>query len=83
MKEEEGVGEAVVMLREGGEGEKRLVGYYTVKREEREKRRGGCGEDEEARSEKLPRYMVPGVCGMEEMPLTVNGKVDRRRCRRR
>ena len=58
-------------------GEKRLVGYVVVRRREGERRRG----------EELREYLrekVAGVHGagvmveLEEMPLTANGKVDRK-----
>jgi acyl carrier protein len=63
-----------VMVREI-RGNKQLVGYFV--------RRGEVGVGVEGlRSylgERLPEYMVPGVwVEMEEMPLTVNGKLDRR-----
>jgi amino acid adenylation domain-containing protein len=75
----EGVREAVVVAREGGSGEKQLVGYVV---------RAGGVEGGGTRSEdlreylrgKVPEYMVPRVVvELEELPLTANGKVDRRR----
>jgi aryl carrier-like protein len=70
----EGVGEAVVLAQDGVSGEKRLVAYYTVKREE--------PTIERLRSQlesKLPQYMVPSAyVRLESMPLTPNGKLDRR-----
>ncbi len=79
MREQEGVREAVVEVRgkvsvEGdGVGHGRLVGYVVWEEGER---------TEELRrllGKRLPEYMVPGqiVC-LEELPLTGNGKVDRR-----
>jgi len=79
MREQEGVREAVVEVRgkvsvEGdGVGHGRLVGYVVWEQGER---------TEELRrllGKRLPEYMVPGqiVC-LEELPLTGNGKVDRR-----
>ncbi|HXC78992.1 MAG TPA: amino acid adenylation domain-containing protein, partial [Candidatus Acidoferrum sp.] len=72
----EGVREAVVVAREEEGGEKRLVAYYTVE---------GSGERprvEQLRahvSARLPEYMVPAAyVGMERMPLTANGKLDRK-----
>ena len=74
-----GVREAVVIAREEEPGEKRLVGYYTVKGEEE------VGEEvnaEELRRHllgKLPEYMVPAAyVRLERMPLTPNGKLDRK-----
>jgi len=81
-----GVKEATVAVQEGGEGgEKMLVGYYTVQGE-------GEGEGEEGEWEKisaqelsaamrreLPEYMVPAAyVRLERIPMTPNGKVDRR-----
>ncbi len=72
-----GIREAVVMAREDTAGDKRLVAYYT------------CGESgggkigaEELRTHlaaRLPEYMVPGgYVWLEKLPLTANGKVDRK-----
>jgi acyl-coenzyme A synthetase/AMP-(fatty) acid ligase len=84
LREEEGVKEAVVVVREEEGGGKRLVGYYT---EEEGRGRGGSeggggGRAEEIRGHllgKLPEYMVPGAyVRMEKLPLTRNGKIDRK-----
>jgi acyl carrier protein len=71
-----GIGEAIVLLHEDVPGSKRLVGYYVA---------GSQGETprvEELRlflREKLPEYMVPAtLIGIDELPLTPSGKVDRR-----
>ena len=67
------VEQAVVVAREDEGGEKRLVGYVVASqevssRELREYLRG-----------RLPDYMVPTVIvELEQMPLTSNGKLDRR-----
>jgi acyl carrier protein len=77
LQEHEGVKEAAVVVREavGGAGraEKRLVGYVVLE--------GGVktGELRRYLKERLPEYMVPGVwVEMERMPVTANGKLDRR-----
>src|SRR5258708_26864960 len=79
------VREAVVTAREDMPGEKRLVAYYTCAAP-----RGAGGEPgEEAGvdaetlrahlSAKLPEHMVPSAyVRLERMPLTGNGKLDRR-----
>jgi len=69
-----GVKQAVVAVQEGKGGDRRLVGYVA----------GEEGmEGREVREElkrRLPEYMVPGaVVVVKEMPLTENGKIDRRR----
>jgi amino acid adenylation domain-containing protein len=67
----DGVDQAVVIVREDRPGDKRLVGYVT-------------GEVEPAGvrarlADLLPPYMVPAaVVVMEALPLTVNGKLDKR-----
>ncbi|MBN8758761.1 amino acid adenylation domain-containing protein, partial [Variovorax sp.] len=69
-----GVSRAVVVVKEGPEGQKRLVAYVSM----------SGGYERQAvwqwlRS-RLPEYMVPSqLVELEELPLTANGKVDRRR----
>jgi amino acid adenylation domain-containing protein len=70
-----GVREAVVLAREEGPGEKRLVGYYT----------SVSGESiavEALRAHlcsALPEYMVPAAyVRLDALPLTPNGKLDRK-----
>ncbi|WP_264003620.1 non-ribosomal peptide synthetase, partial [Mycolicibacterium sphagni] len=66
-----GVQQAVVIAREDRPGEKRLVGYIT-----------GSVDPATARAtlaERLPEYMVPAaIMVIEALPLTVNGKLDRK-----
>ena len=66
--------EAAVIVREDGVGEKRLVAYVVSKT--------NTNLGVELRSylkEKLPEYMVPATFVMlDAMPLTPNGKIDRR-----
>ena len=83
--EHEGVEQAVVVVREDRGGDRRLVGYVVLKESGRRERSGSGSELEmgELRGYlkgRLPEYMVPGVLvRMEEMPLTANGKVDRKK----
>jgi hypothetical protein len=70
-----GVREAVVLVREDERGDKRLAAYV-VKEAESEVTEG---ELKEYLRERLPEYMqVQWVVGLAELPLTANGKVDRR-----
>jgi hypothetical protein len=72
-----GVGEIVVVAREDMTGDKRLVAYYTCA-----EAGGGVVEAEELQEclrNKLPQYMAPSAyVRLERMPLTPNGKVDRK-----
>ncbi len=77
LTEHPAVQQAIVLLHEkqGDEGDKRLVAYVVL-------RTGGKGTEQELRSmlkEQLPDYMVPSsFIIVEVLPLTTNGKVDRR-----
>ena len=79
--EHEGVKEAVVVAVEQESGEKQLVAYYTGGSSEGSGSGGGV-EGEELRKylrERVPEYMVPmGYMQLEKLPLTENGKVDRK-----
>ncbi|WP_156349753.1 MULTISPECIES: non-ribosomal peptide synthetase, partial [unclassified Mycobacterium] len=67
----DGVERAVVVLREDRPGDKRLIAYIT-----------GTAHPTDIRdrlAERLPSYLVPAaVVAMDELPLTVNGKLDTR-----
>ena len=77
------VREAVVVAREGAEGDKRLVAYVTTRREGREEG-GGAGSElvsllRSHLGRQLPEYMVPSAfVRLEALPLTPNGKLDRK-----
>ena len=64
------------MVQEGAGGEKRLVGYV-VRAEEAAA--VTMSEWRRRLGEQLPEYMIPAVIvELRELPLTANGKVDRR-----
>ena len=80
-----GIREAVVVAREDGGGDKRLVGYYTVGPVIGSDGQATVLEDigaSELRaylSLNLPEYMVPAAyVRLEALPLTANGKLDRK-----
>jgi amino acid adenylation domain-containing protein len=67
-----GVGEAVVITRDEGEDDKRLVAYYTGEEIGADELRGHL-------SSGLPQYMIPSAyVHLDFLPLTPNGKLDRK-----
>ena len=76
LRSQRGVQDAVVVVQAGAGGEKRLVGYV-VRGEGTEA--VTMSEWRSRLSEQLPEYMIPAVVvELPELPLTANGKVDRR-----
>src|SRR5438046_2736817 len=82
LQEQAGIGQALVTLREDRPGEKRLVAYYTCMQSVRPGEVEAGAEPEQLRrhlSASLPEYMVPAAyVRLERMPLTANGKLDRK-----
>ncbi|KAF6562528.1 amino acid adenylation domain-containing protein, partial [Paenibacillus sp. EKM207P] len=69
----EAVREAVVIAREDEQGQKQLCAYVVADEEV------VASELRSALSQKLPGYMIPSyVVQLEQMPLTPNGKIDRK-----
>jgi amino acid adenylation domain-containing protein len=75
LEAEERVKEAVVMAREGAGGEPRLVAYVVTQ----DGLTLDVSELRRALGEKLPQPMIPSAfVAMEALPVTPNGKLDRR-----
>ncbi|MBO0782795.1 MAG: amino acid adenylation domain-containing protein, partial [Ktedonobacteraceae bacterium] len=74
LKEHGSVRQSVVVMREEEEGDRGLLGYVVGE--------GGVtgAELKKYLRERLPEYMVPeAILVLEEMPVTANGKIDRKK----
>ena len=69
LSEHAGIREAAVVVSQNGNGEMKLVAYVVATGEAREWRA--------YLKERVPEYMIPVFVSLEEMPLTVSGKIDR------
>ena len=70
LQQQSGVQGCAVVAKTGANGSKRLVAYVVGERNREELRRDLKG--------KLPAYMIPNaIVGLQELPLTSNGKLDR------
>ena len=75
LEKQPGVRQAVIVLREDREGDKRLVAYLVAEQAGPDRAAALRGE----LSANLPDYMVPSAfVFLPEMPLTDNGKIDRK-----
>jgi len=75
LRQHSGVDDTVVVAREDTPGDKRLVAYFVPSQQTAPT----TGELRDFLKEKLPDYMVPSAfVTLEAMPLTPNGKVNRR-----
>lgn len=75
LRQEPSIREAAVAAWEDGSGDKRLVAYLAPNSEEMP----GARELKDRLRQKLPEYMVPATfVRIEKVPMTPNGKVDRK-----
>lgn len=73
LQSQKGVKNAVAVLQTANTGEQQIVGFVVVEKEVIER------ELVEELSRQLPQYMVPSsIHFLEKMPLTPNGKIDRK-----
>lgn len=74
-----GVRQAVVVMREDREGDKRLVAYLVAEAADSAAALRAASDLRAALDAKLPDYMVPSAfVFLDELPLTGNGKIDRK-----
>ncbi len=80
LSKHEGVREAVVLAREDTPGDRRLVAYYTSPpATDPEQEAVGAEQLRLHLAAALPQYMVPAAyVRLESLPLTANGKLDRK-----
>jgi amino acid adenylation domain-containing protein/FkbH-like protein len=75
MEEHPAVREAIVLVGNDASGEKRLVAYFVA----RDGQKAASAELFAFLKDRLPEYMVPaGFVELERMPLTSNGKIDKK-----
>ncbi|MES2936893.1 MAG: amino acid adenylation domain-containing protein [Pseudomonadota bacterium] len=73
------IAQAVVVARAGTDGERRLVGYYTLAQDATDAADPGSQALRTHLSRSLPEHMVPAaLVRLERFALTPNGKVDRK-----
>lgn len=71
LNEHDGISEVAVVVSQSGSGEQRLVAYVVAAE-------GNGGDWRAYLKERVPEYMIPAIfVAIEEMPLTVTGKIDR------
>ncbi len=80
LKRHEAIGEAVVVAREDGEGDKYLCAYYElIDPLSDTPKKPGITELREYLLAELPDYMIPSYfVRLDKIPITANGKVDRK-----
>jgi len=74
LSQHQSVRQAVVLVREDQPGDRRLVAYVVP----HPPQTPSASELRHFLKERLPEYMIPAVVVLKTLPLTANGKVDRR-----